>query len=123
MAEIEITPQTLVVHITGADRLWALKSRLEIPLAHVVGAAQAQDEAHTWLKGIRLPGTHIPCVLSAGIFHRHGDRVFWDVHHPDNAIAIELKDEHFARLVVEVDDPAATLAAIGRAIPTPVAAR
>ena len=121
MAEIEITPQALVVHITGADRLWALKSRLEIPLAHVVGAASAQDEAQSWLKGIRLPGTHIPGVLSAGIFHRHGDRVFWDVHHPLNAIAIELKDDHFARLVVEVDDPAATLAAIDLALPTLVA--
>ena len=121
MAEIEITPQALIVHITGADRLWALKSRLEIPLAHVVGAAQAQDEAQSWLKHFSIEGTHVPGVLSAGIFHRHGDRVFWDVHHPLNAIAIELKDEHFARLVVEVDDPAATLAAIDRALPTLVA--
>ena len=111
----------LVVHITGADRLWALKGHLEIPLAHVVGAASAQDEAQSWLKGIRLPGTHIPGVLRTGIFHRHGDRVFWDVHHPLNAIAIELKDDHFARLVVEVDDPAATLAAIDLALPTLVA--
>lgn len=121
MAQIEITPQALIIHITGADRLWALKSRLEIPLAHVVGAAPAQDEAQSWLKGVRLLGTHIPGVLSAGIFHHHGDRVFWDVHHPLNAIAIELKDDHFARLVVEVDDPAATLAAIDLALPTLVA--
>ncbi len=121
MAQIELTPQALIVHITGADRLWALKSRLEIPLAHVVGATQAPDEARAWFKGIRLGGTHVPGVLSAGIFHLHGDRVFWDVHDPHKAIAIELKDDRYARLVIEVEDPAATIAAIGQAVPTLVA--
>ena len=121
MAQIEITPQALIVHITGADRLWTLKSHLEIPLEHVVSASQAADDAHTWLKGIRIEGSHVPGVLSAGIFHRHGDLVFWDVHHSEKAVAIKLKDDRFARLVIEVDDPAATVAAITKAIPVPAA--
>ncbi len=122
MTRIELTPQTLIVHITGADRLWALKSRLEISLAHVVGAGQATEEAHDWLKGFHLPGTHIPGVIAAGTFHHAGDRVFWDVHHPEKAIAIRLQDDRFGRLVVEVDDPAATLAAITKAIQVPAPA-
>ncbi len=121
MAQIELTPQALIVHITGTDRLWALKSRLDIPLGHVVGATMATDEAATWLKSMHIEGTHVPGVLSAGVFHHHGDRVFWDVHDPRKAIAIALKDDQFVRLVVEVDDPTATLAAISQAIPTPVA--
>jgi len=48
----------LVVHITGADRLWALKGHLEIPLAHVVGAASAQDEAQSWLKRFSIEWLH-----------------------------------------------------------------
>ncbi len=60
MAQIEITPQTLIVHSTGLDRLWALKSRLDIPLAHVVGATQAADEAATWLKETHIAGD--PCA-------------------------------------------------------------
>ena len=31
--------------------------------------------------------------------------VFWDVHDPDKAIAIDLRDEHYGHLVIEVDDP------------------
>lgn len=31
MADIELTPTTLIVHIRGADQLLALKSELEIP--------------------------------------------------------------------------------------------
>ena len=122
MANIEITPQALIVHITGSDRLWALKSHLEIPLEHVVGASQEAEEAHAWLKGLVHRGlTHVPGVLSAGTFHHQDNRVFWDVHDPNKAIAINLKDDRYSRLVVEVDDPAATLAAIAKAIQIPVA--
>ena len=112
MARVEATPEKLIVHIEGADELWALKSRLEIPLAHVLGAEPAEAEARDWFHGVRVGGTHVPGVISAGRFHEHGQRIFWDVHHPERAIAILLRDERYSRLVIEVDDPAATLTAI-----------
>ena len=37
MAEIQITPTALIVHIQGADRLLALKTQLEVPLQHIAG--------------------------------------------------------------------------------------
>jgi hypothetical protein len=102
---LELTPDTLVVHIDGADKLWALKSRLTIPTSNVVGARGASDEARKWLHGIRLGGAHLPGVISAGRFYSHGEMVFWDVHDSDKAIAIDLRDEHYGHLVIEVDDP------------------
>ena len=54
-------------------------------------------------------------MTSAGRFHSHGETVFWDVHKPENAIAIELCSEHFNRLVLEVEDPAQELARIEQA--------
>lgn len=102
---LELTPDTLVVNIDGADKLWALKSRLAIPLANVLGAREARDEARRWLHGIRLGGTHLPGVIYAGRFFSHGEMVFWDVHDPDKAIAIDLRDGHYGHLVIEVDDP------------------
>lgn len=53
---------------------------------------------------------------AAGTFHQDGERVFWDVHDPAKVIVIELADEHFKRLVIEVDDPEATVTAIKTAI-------
>ena len=67
-ASIEMTGDSLVVHIEGMDKLWSLKSRLEIPLANVVSAASASAEARSWLHGIRAGGTHVPGVLTAGRF-------------------------------------------------------
>ena len=116
-ASIEVTGDSLVVHIDGKDKLWSLKSRLEIPLANVVSAASASAEAHSWLHGIRVGGTHVPGVITAGSFYSHGQLVFWDVHDPDKAIGIELRDERYARLVIQVADPEAEIRRIAQAVP------
>lgn len=116
MAEIELTADTLVVHVKGADRIFALKSELTIPLEHVLGAAKDEEEARRWYHGVRAPGTSVPGVITAGTFHMNGERVFWDVHHPERAIALSLRDESYAKLVVEVADPEATITAIEAAL-------
>jgi len=112
MTEVELTESALVLHVQGMDRLWTLKSRLEIPLAHVVGAEVDPEVARGWHKGIRAPGIHVPGVITAGTFYQEGERVFWDVHDPDKTVVIHLKDERYAKLVIEVDDPPATAVAI-----------
>lgn len=104
-ATIELSGGSLVVHIEGADRLWALKSRLEIPLENVVYVEAATAESHKRMHGIRVGGTHIPGVISAGRFRAHGEWVFWDVHDADKAIEIVLRDERYNKLVIEVADP------------------
>ena len=116
MARVTIDGPTLVVEIEGLDKLWALKSRLEIPLAHVRGATADPGVVHEH-KGLRAPGTYLPGVITAGTFHVRGERVFWDVHDANKAVVIELADERYARLIVEVDDPRATVALI-EAAPT-----
>ncbi len=112
MADIEITPTSLVVHIRGADQFFALASRLEVPLEHVSSVDASPPEAQGVWHGLRLAGTNLPGLVTAGRFLQHGEWAFWDVHDPDRAIAIRLHDERYAKLIVGVDDPAATVAAI-----------
>jgi hypothetical protein len=38
-------------------------------------------------------------------FYQDGKRVFWDVHHPEKTIVIDLHDERYNELVVEVHEP------------------
>ena len=116
MAKVELTADTMVVHVTGADRIFAFKSELAVPLEHVLGVARDEQEARQWYHGVRAPGTGVPGVITAGTFHEHGERVFWDVHHADKAIAITLRDESYAKLVIGVDDPDSTIAAIEAAL-------
>jgi hypothetical protein len=116
MAEIEITPTSLIVHIRGADRFFALKSQLEVPLEHIATVDAGAPEAHEIWHGLRVGGTNLPGVVTAGRFIQHGDRAFWDVHDPDKAIAIRLHDEHYSKLIIGVDDPVTTAAAITGAL-------
>jgi hypothetical protein len=114
MARLSIDGNDLVVEIEGLDKLWALKSRLVIPLANVRGAT-ADPGMIRQPKGIRAPGAQVPGVITAGTFHLEGERVFWDVHNADKAVVIELADERYARLVIEVPDPRAAVELVEKA--------
>lgn len=116
MVALSIEDDVATFEVEGADKLWALKSRLEIPLAHIRGARVDPEIAHGWWHGFRAPGTSIPGVLTAGTFYQDGKRVFWDVHHPDKVVVVELADERYDELVIEVADPAAVVALIAVAV-------
>ncbi len=109
MVDLSISDGNLTLHVRGADKLWALKSSLEIPLRHIAEIRADPAIARGWWHGLRMPGTNIPGVITAGTFYQHGERVFWDVHNPDNTIVIELKDEQYKQLIVEVADPKAAV--------------
>ncbi len=115
MAQLELTATTLIVQVRGMDKVWALTSRLEIPLAHIADATVDSAMAREGPQGLRLPGTDVPGVIAAGTFFQADGRVFWDVHNPANAIVIHLHDDHYRGLVIEVDDPQAAVGAITRA--------
>lgn len=113
MARISVEGKDLVVEVEGMDRLWSLKSRLTIPLAHVCGATADPGIVGDG-QGMKLGGARIPGVIVAGTFRQDGERVFWDVHDKAKAVVIELQDDRYARLVVEVADPRATVELVER---------
>jgi hypothetical protein len=119
MTEIELTESMLIVHMKGVHKILALKSQLEIPLTHVVGAeidpAVVEQWGHPNWKGVRI-GTGLPGVILAGNVLLEGQWAFWDVNDPHKAITIRLADEHYTKLVIEVADPAADVARIEEAV-------
>jgi hypothetical protein len=116
VATIAITDEALIVHVTGVDRILAFKSTITVPLTHVTEITQDATEAGKVFHGLRLPGTAIPGVLTAGSFRASGEWTFWDVHDPDNAVVIGLDHEHYSRLVVGVDDPGSAVEAVRAAL-------
>ena len=120
MTKVEIQDDRLIARIQGLDQVLALRSELSIPLAHVQGAAVSPPEVRKrWgnLFRAHVPATDVPYVVMAGSFlFLDGEHAFWDVHDPDRTVAIELDHERFAKLVLEVEDPRATVAAINAAI-------
>lgn len=116
MVTVSVEGDRVRFEVRGLDKLWALKSELEFPLAHIREVRIDPEPARGWWKGIRFPGTQIPGVLTAGTFYQHGEAIFYDVHDPEQTIVLELDHEHYGRLVIEVDDPPAVTATLQSAI-------
>jgi hypothetical protein len=116
MVEITIAGGKAVFEVKGSHKLWSLRSRLEVPLQHIKGVRADPQPAMGWFDGLKVSGTAIPHYFRAGIFYQEGNFVFWDVAHPENTIVVDLEDENFARLVVEVADPSAAVGLIKNAL-------
>jgi hypothetical protein len=116
MVTVSVVGDRVRFEVEGMDKLWAFKSQLEIPLEHIVSVRGDPHAAEGWFHGLRIPGTEIPGIITAGSFYSRDGAVFFDVHRPDKAIVVELNHEHYKRLVVEVDDPEATVEMLAAAV-------
>ena len=102
--------------VEGIDKLWSLRSRLDIPLAHIRSVRIDPEAASGWWHGLRIMGSNIPGILTAGTFYQKGGVVFYDVHDPERTIVLELAHETYERLIIEVQEPEAARKEIEKAI-------
>jgi hypothetical protein len=107
MVRIEIQPHELIVGFPGVNWLLTLRSRLVIPLSHIIDVRPHPLEARfdeTIVEGNRGIGTYIPGKIVVGsVYTRDGGGAFYALRDPDRAIAIDLQDEPFTRVVVELE--------------------
>jgi hypothetical protein len=116
MVHVSVHGDRVRFEVEGWDKLWALKSQLEIPLNHIRAVRADPEPARGWWHGLKLPGTQIPGLLTAGTFYQSDGFVFYDVHDPERTVVIDLDHEHYQRLVIEVTDPTAVVDSLRSAI-------
>ncbi len=104
MINIKKTDTHFIFEVQGMHKQWAFKSELSIPKEHVKNAYQDKEILKGW-KGWRGPGTSVPFLLSAGTFHKNDNKIFWDVAHIENCIIVDLQDEEYQQLIIEVENP------------------
>ena len=105
MVDITIEGDTAVFTVVGLDKLWCFRSRLEIPLSHILDVEANAEQVGRWWHGIKLLGTELPGLFAGGTFRYQGELVFWDVRDPSRAIIVSLDHERYRKLVIEVADP------------------
>lgn len=103
MVSITATPEKFIFNIKGWHQIWALRDKITINKEDVVNVYQNTEELKKW-KGIRV-GTEIPGIIAAGTFSWKGKRNFWDVMKNKNTIIVELQNNIFNKLYVEVENP------------------
>ncbi len=110
MVEVSVEGDRAIFELQSIHKLFALRSRLEIPLEHIVAVHADPNLTLGLFDRLKLAGAYLPGVLATGTFWEDGGLVFWDVHERSHAIVVDLADETYQRLVVEVPDPEATVA-------------
>ncbi|GAC1582394.1 MAG: hypothetical protein NVS3B18_15890 [Candidatus Dormibacteria bacterium] len=113
MAALVIRGDELVLRLTGVERLAALHGDVRVPRASV-RAIGVKPDPWCALRGIRAPGTGLPGVVAYGVRRSTGDRPdFAALRGRGPAVRIELAPPcRFARLLITVPDPEATVAAV-----------
>ncbi len=103
MVTIKKIDNNFIFEVKGMHKLWALKSQLSIPQTHIITAKLYDGQQ--WNLGLRFPGTYLPGVITAGTFYGKDGTIFCDVSNKENAILVELKDEKYNKLIIEVENP------------------
>ena len=108
MVKVTADKDHFVFQVQGMHKLWSMKTAIKVPKEHVIRAHNDRRAIPLW-KGWRLPGTHVPFVITAGTYYKRGAKNFWDVMKERNAIVVELKDDKYKNLYIEVENPEETL--------------
>ncbi len=104
MVSIKKEGKNFIFEIQGIHKLWTLKSRLIIPAKHIITAYPDTEDVHVNL-GLRMPGTALPGLIQAGTFIGSNGNLFCDVTPHAKSIIIELRDDFYKRLIIDVEDP------------------
>jgi hypothetical protein len=116
MVDVTVQGDRITFEVEGWDKFWALKSRLEMPLDHVKGARVDEEAAKGWWHGVKLGGSDLPGVITAGTFYRKGRLVFYDTHKPENTIVVDLDHENYDQLILQVRNPETAVKTIMEAV-------
>jgi hypothetical protein len=110
MVKVIANEQQFEFKILGWHQFWSFENCIKIDKQNVVKAYQNREMFSSWKWiGWKIPGTSIPGIITAGTFHKKGEKNFWDVMNKDNAIIVELKDSIYNNLFIEVENPEETL--------------
>jgi hypothetical protein len=115
VVDIKISGDHLEVEFLGWSKLWALRSRLTIPLASIrVVRADGKVPKGFYFRAF---GTGFPGAISAGMFTDLKRWAFFDLRADrTNVVILELAGWKYEVVAVEVKNAGATVEAIGGAI-------
>jgi hypothetical protein len=114
MVDIHIEGGLATFRIAGLHKLWALKSRILVPVQDIV-AVDGFEAVPRWA-GWRIAGTWMPGLMTAGTFRQNGGWTFWDVTQSHAAIVVTLRGHWYSRLIVEVARPEEARQLLSRAM-------
>jgi hypothetical protein len=102
LVKINVNNERVLIEIEGTQSFLALKNRIEIPILEIESVSTENVEP-PWIAG-RL-GTHMPPWFWAGTFWTlDRKKRFYYVRNKDKCITLNLKDQNYDQVIIEVED-------------------
>ncbi len=97
----------MVINVLGMHKLWAFKDRIELAGSSIKSVRETDPSVSPpfW----RAPGTYIPWIIVAGTYYGKKGKEFWDTTRRSKQIVIELENDKYTKVVVDVENPAKTI--------------
>jgi hypothetical protein len=115
----ELTSENVIITLTGADAVWAIKRRLIIDRQRIVSAKVMDRKAAIKLLRLRLWGSYLPGVVCAGTFSVSkkagvppGSRAFMSLYRAKEVLVVTTSSGKPAIIGVETPQPEAFAAAL-----------
>jgi hypothetical protein len=106
MADLQVTPPTLSVHLSRFEKIAGLLRDYAVPLS-AVRSVDTVDDAVGATRGLRAPGLGLPGLRKIGTWRGRGETMLVCVRRGQPAVRIGLVGERFDTLLVGADDAAA----------------
>jgi hypothetical protein len=106
MTTVQLTPTTLTVRFTLAEKIAGLLRDVEVPRA-AVQSAEVVPEPLSAMRGLRAPGLGLPGLRKVGTWRRPGERTLVSARKGQPALRVRLDGSRYDTLVLGVDDAAA----------------
>lgn len=118
LVDVGFAGESIVITPRGAWKVFGVRSRVTIPVTHVRGCVAEPFARDNHQLDLRLGGTGVPGLVLAGTMRGPEGLSYWAYGAGANAIVFDLREDRFAYLVVEVDDPDSTVAAVNEFLRT-----
>ena len=108
---VSIENDEVVLELHGVDEILSIKRSMHIPLNKIVSVS-TEDVSWGVFQSMKIAGTNLPGHVKDGRFYiPHEGLVFFEMHHPEKCITINLDHERYKKVIFEVEDKeeAATL--------------
>jgi len=112
---VRIEGDEVVLEIHGVDEILSIKRSIHVPLKHILSVS---TETIPWniFNAMKLAGADIPHVVKDGRFLSKEGLMFFEMHHPESCITINLDHERYKKIVFEVEDKESAAMMIKNAI-------
>jgi hypothetical protein len=103
--KINIYNGNLNIQLKGAEKIWALKGKMSVPLSAITCVRIGKPVVYNF--AFRLPGTFVPCVIKAGTYwSRSQGWEFWYVTRKyfGKALILGVNYNKFSKIVLGIDN-------------------